>query len=58
MSGFECKAGMACLRRKCPLMACNCAELSAPVRQIVGPRLSEPRILGLAKLIQRANPIG
>jgi amidase len=26
--------------------------------QIVGPRFSEPRILGLAKLIQSANPIG
>ncbi|MGN6459724.1 MAG: amidase [Pseudolabrys sp.] len=26
--------------------------------QIVGPRLSEPRILGLAKLIEAANPIG
>lgn len=26
--------------------------------QIVGPRFSEPRILGLAKLVQRANPIG
>ncbi len=26
--------------------------------QIVAPRLSEPRILGLAKLIQRAHPIG
>jgi amidase len=26
--------------------------------QIVGPRFSEPRILGLAKLIQRSNPIG
>jgi amidase len=26
--------------------------------QIVGPRLSEPRILGLAKLVQNANPIG
>ena len=26
--------------------------------QIVGPRFDEPRILGLAKLIQQANPIG
>lgn len=26
--------------------------------QIVAPRLNEPRILGLAKLIQRAHPIG
>lgn len=26
--------------------------------QIVGPRLSEPRVLGLAKHIQAANPIG
>jgi amidase len=26
--------------------------------QIVGPRFSDPRILGLAKLVQRANPIG
>jgi amidase len=26
--------------------------------QIVGPRFSEPEILGLAKLIQEANPIG
>lgn len=26
--------------------------------QIVGPRFSEPRILGLAKLVQQANPIG
>lgn len=26
--------------------------------QIVGPRFSEPQILGLAKLIQEANPIG
>lgn len=26
--------------------------------QIVGPRFSEPRILGLAKLVQRSNPIG
>jgi amidase len=26
--------------------------------QIVGPRFSEPRILGLAKLVQSANPIG
>lgn len=26
--------------------------------QIVGPRFSEPRLLGLSKLVQRANPIG
>lgn len=26
--------------------------------QIVGPRFSEPRILGLSKLVQRTNPIG
>jgi amidase len=26
--------------------------------QIVGPRLSEPRVLGLAKHVQAANPIG
>ena len=26
--------------------------------QIVGPRFSEPQILGLAKLVQRVNPIG
>jgi amidase len=26
--------------------------------QIVGPRLSEPRILGVAKLVQLVNPIG
>jgi amidase len=26
--------------------------------QIVGPRFSEPQILGLCKLVQRANPIG
>ena len=26
--------------------------------QIVGPRFSDPRILGLAKLVQSANPIG
>jgi amidase len=26
--------------------------------QIVGPRLSEPRLLGLAKLVQRVTPIG
>ena len=26
--------------------------------QIVGPRFSDPRILGLCKLVQRANPIG
>lgn len=26
--------------------------------QIVGPRFSDPRILGLAKLVQQANPIG
>ena len=26
--------------------------------QIVGPRFSEPRVLGLAKHIQAANPIG
>lgn len=26
--------------------------------QIVGPRFSEPRILGISKLVQRSNPIG
>jgi amidase len=26
--------------------------------QIVGPRFSEPQLLGLSKLVQRANPIG
>jgi amidase len=26
--------------------------------QIVGPRFSEPQILGLSKLVQRANPVG
>jgi len=26
--------------------------------QIVGPRFSEPRILGVAKLVQLANPLG
>jgi amidase len=26
--------------------------------QIVGPRFSDPRILGLCKLVQQANPIG
>lgn len=26
--------------------------------QIVGPRFSEPRLLGLSKLVQRANPVG
>jgi amidase len=26
--------------------------------QIVGPRFSEPRLLGVAKLVEQANPIG
>jgi Asp-tRNA(Asn)/Glu-tRNA(Gln) amidotransferase A subunit family amidase len=26
--------------------------------QIIGPRFEEPKILSLAKLVQRANPIG
>jgi Asp-tRNA(Asn)/Glu-tRNA(Gln) amidotransferase A subunit family amidase len=26
--------------------------------QIVGPRFSEPQILGVAKLVQHAGPIG
>ena len=26
--------------------------------QIVAPRFEEPKILGIAKLVQRANPIG
>jgi amidase len=34
-------------------------EAKLPVGlQIVGPRFSEPQILGLSKLVQRANPIG
>lgn len=38
---------------------CGKSACGLPVgMQIVGPRLSEPRILGLCKLIQRSNPIG